>query len=103
MLDMEESYRNMETQRKIAEPLLTIPKPKTQFLQQQPQLQTKISNGTGKSKYTELLQVIGEVGQHIRPSYAGHRGSAEKIRQGIIKARALVRECLIETERSSRQ
>ncbi|OXU24040.1 hypothetical protein TSAR_014257 [Trichomalopsis sarcophagae] len=93
----------METQRKIAEPLLTIPKPKPQFLQQQPQLQTKISNGTGKSKYTELLQVIGEVGQHIRPSYAGHRGSAEKIRQGIIKARALVRECLIETERSSRQ
>lgn len=57
----------------------------------------------GTSKYAELLHVIEELGQHIRPSYAGHRGSSEKIKQGIIKARVLVKECIVETERSARQ
>ncbi|NP_001136331.1 cyclin-dependent kinase 2 associated protein 1-like isoform X1 [Nasonia vitripennis] len=111
------------TPKKIVEPLLTIPKPRPQIHQQLQQQQQnnhqqqqihylqqspKSSNGTtnmihGTSKYNELLYVIGELGQHIRPSYTGHRGSSEKIRHGIIKARALVRECLIETEKSARQ
>jgi hypothetical protein len=102
---MDENNKITETQKKIIEPLITVPKPRLQIHHQHqknfncPTL--KLVPGT--SKYAELLHVIEELGQHIRPSYAGHRGSAEKIRQGIIRARVLVRECLVETEKSARQ
>ncbi|XP_011503194.1 PREDICTED: cyclin-dependent kinase 2-associated protein 1-like [Ceratosolen solmsi marchali] len=103
--NMDENSKIMDTQKKIVEPLIIVPKPRSQIHHQQ----QKNSNCStfklvpGTSKYAELLHVIEELGQHIRPSYAGHRGSAEKIRQGIIKARVLVRECLVETEKSARQ
>lgn len=112
---MDESMKqNMNNQKKIVEPLITVPKPRPNFHNQMhTHTQSKsntnncISTGTnlvpGTSKYAELLHEIEELNQHIRPSYAGYRGSAEKIRQGIIKARILVKECLIETERSARQ
>lgn len=57
----------------------------------------------GLSKYAQLLAVIEELGKDIRPSYAGSKSSAEKLKRGIVHARILVRECLIETERSARQ
>lgn len=99
---MDENYKNMEAPKKIMEPLLNIPKPRPQIHQvQKSQSCSNVKYLPGTTKYGELLHVIEELGQHIRPSYAGHRGSAEKIRQGIIKARVLVRECLIETEKSA--
>lgn len=57
----------------------------------------------GMSKYAQLLAVIEEMGKEVRPSYSGSRSSAERLKRGIIHARILVRECLIETERSARQ
>jgi hypothetical protein len=57
----------------------------------------------GQSKYAQLLGVIEEMGREVRPTYAGSRSSAERLKRGIVHARILVRECLIETERSARQ
>lgn len=55
----------------------------------------------GHSKYAQLLAVIEEMGRDIRPTYAGSRSSAERLKRGIVHARVLVRECLLETERSA--
>ncbi|XP_074034913.1 cyclin-dependent kinase 2-associated protein 1 [Leptinotarsa decemlineata] len=55
------------------------------------------------SKYAQLLGVIEEMGREVRPTYAGSRSSAERLKRNIVSARILVRECLIETERSARQ
>lgn len=57
----------------------------------------------GQSKYAQLLGVIEEMGKDIRPTYAGSKSSAERLKRGIVHARILVRECLMETERSARQ
>ncbi|EDO47489.1 predicted protein, partial [Nematostella vectensis] len=63
------------------------------------------SQGTpvSQSKYGELLAVIEELGKDIRPTYAGSKNASERLKKGIMHARALVRECLIETERCARQ
>lgn len=55
-----------------------------------------------QSKYQQLLSVIEEMSKDIRPTYAGSKSSAERLKRGIVYARILVRECLIETERSAR-
>ncbi|XP_032803326.1 cyclin-dependent kinase 2-associated protein 1 isoform X3 [Petromyzon marinus] len=58
-----------------------------------------------QSKYAELLAVIEELGRDIRPTYAGSKSATERLKRGehsIMHARALVRECLAETERSAR-
>lgn len=72
-----------------------------------PQTQTNIQNAKlldpGLSKYAQLLGVIEEMGKEVRPTYAGSRSSAEKLKRNIVSARILVRECLIETEKSARQ
>ncbi|XP_019760340.1 cyclin-dependent kinase 2-associated protein 1 isoform X1 [Dendroctonus ponderosae] len=61
------------------------------------------ASSTGLSKYAQLLNAIEEMGKEVRPTYAGSRTSAEKLKRSIISARLLVRECLVETERSARQ
>lgn len=55
----------------------------------------------GHSKYAQLLAVIEEMGRDLRPTYAGSKSSAERLKRGIVHARVLVRECLLETERSA--
>lgn len=60
-------------------------------------------NQPSQSKYAQLLGVIEELGREVRPTYAGSRSSAERLKRGIVQARILVRECLMETERSGRQ
>ncbi len=55
-----------------------------------------------QSKYQQLLSVIEEMGKDIRPTYAGSKSSAERLKRGIVYARILVRECLVEAERSAR-
>lgn len=56
-----------------------------------------------QSKYAQLLSVIEEMGKEVRPTYAGSRSSTERLKRNIVSARILVRECLIETEKSARQ
>lgn len=53
----------------------------------------------GQSKYTELLTVLEEMGREVRPTYAGSRSSAERLKRTIVNARILVRECLLEASR----
>ncbi|CAB4067974.1 unnamed protein product [Lepeophtheirus salmonis] len=55
-----------------------------------------------QSKYQQLLSVIEEMSKDVRPTYAGSKSSAERLKRGIIFARILVRECLVETERASK-
>ncbi|XP_070571449.1 cyclin-dependent kinase 2-associated protein 1-like [Ptychodera flava] len=55
-----------------------------------------------QSKYAELLAVIEDMGRDMRPTYAGSKSSTERLKRGIVHARALVRECLAEAERSAR-
>lgn len=62
-----------------------------------------VSSASGVSKYAQLLAVLEEMGRDIRPTYTGSRSSAERLKRGIVHARLLVRECLVETERSARQ
>jgi hypothetical protein len=37
----------------------------------------------GQSKYAQLLGVIEEMGREVRPTYAGSRSSAERLKRGI--------------------
>lgn len=54
------------------------------------------------SKYAQLLAVIEEMGKEVRPCYTGSKASAERLKRAAVYARILVRECLVETERSAR-
>lgn len=92
---MEEEHGNVEITPKIMEPLLSVPNPKAYQ-------QSMVSSIPGQSKYIQLLNVIEELGRDIRPSYAGNRISAERIKRGIVHARILVKECLVETEKGIR-
>lgn len=64
---------------------------------------TTSNSQPGQSKYAQLLTVIEDMGKEVRPTYAGSRSSAERLKRNIVHARILVRECLMETERSARQ
>ncbi len=55
-----------------------------------------------QSKYVQLLAVIEDMGKDIRPTYSGSKTSSERLKRGIVHARILVRECLMECERSAR-
>jgi hypothetical protein len=55
-----------------------------------------------QSKYAQLLNVIEEMGKDIKPTYAGNKNSAERLRRAIASARILVRECQLECDRNSR-
>lgn len=46
--------------------------------------------------------VIEEMGKETRPTYSGSRTSAERLKRGIVHARILVRECLMETDKTAR-
>ncbi|XP_023723692.1 cyclin-dependent kinase 2-associated protein 2 [Cryptotermes secundus] len=83
----------------VGSPAASFPR---QHLQQQ-QSQSGPPGPPGQSKYAQLLAVIEEMGKDIRPTYAGSKSSAERLKRGIVHARILVRECLMETERSARQ
>lgn len=61
------------------------------------------NNENDVCKYAQLLTVIEDMGKDIQPSYAGSRTSAERLKRSIVHARILVRECLMEAERSARQ
>ena len=61
-----------------------------------------LSDQVPQSKYADLLAVIEELGKDIKPTYAGSRSASDRLKRGILHARALVRECLLETERSAR-
>ncbi|KAL4240915.1 Cyclin-dependent kinase 2-associated protein 1 [Mactra antiquata] len=78
----------------------------TQHQQQQQQLlaqhQQQLQHLQSQSKYTQLLAMIEDMGRDIRPTYAGSRTSAERLKRGIVHARILVRECLMECEKSAR-
>ncbi|XP_071443261.1 cyclin-dependent kinase 2-associated protein 2-like [Hetaerina americana] len=78
------------------------PQIQTPTVQQQSQVTPPIPPPP-QSKYAQLLAVIEEMGKDIRPTYAGSKSSAERLKRGIVHARILVRECLMETERSARQ
>ncbi|XP_014217599.1 uncharacterized protein LOC106646085 [Copidosoma floridanum] len=56
-----------------------------------------------ESKYAQLLAIIEGIGRDVRLSYAGSRSSAERLKCGIVRARSLVRDCLIETSLNLRQ
>jgi len=60
-------------------------------------------NNSNLTKYQQLLLVIEEIGKDIRPTYAGSKTSAERLKRSIIQARILVRECLMETERANQR
>ena len=59
-------------------------------------------NGPPASKYSQLLTVIEEMGRDIRPTYAGGKTSAERLKRSIMHGRILVRECLMECDRAAR-
>lgn len=54
-----------------------------------------------QNKYSQLLTVIQELGKDIKLTYAGSKISAERMKIGIVKARILIKECLLETEMTS--
>ncbi|CAF1163757.1 unnamed protein product [Didymodactylos carnosus] len=79
------------------------PPPPKQQSQQQQQYSTPTSTRVlSQSKYAQLLNVIEEMGKDIKPTYAGNKNSAERLRRAIASARVLVRECQLECDRNSR-
>ncbi|XP_063291029.1 cyclin-dependent kinase 2-associated protein 2 isoform X1 [Pelobates fuscus] len=67
-----------------------------------PGVKPAVSQAVSQGTYSDLLSVIEEMGREIRPTYAGSKSAMERLKRGIIHARALVRECLAETERNAR-
>ncbi|XP_011846261.1 PREDICTED: cyclin-dependent kinase 2-associated protein 2-like [Mandrillus leucophaeus] len=57
---------------------------------------------TPRIPYKDLLSVIEEMSKEIRPTYAGSKSTMKGLKRDIIHARALVGECLAETEWSVR-
>lgn len=57
----------------------------------------------GNSKYSQLLDVIEEIGKDVRPTYSGSKSSAERLRRSIGLARILIRQCIMETEPNIKQ
>jgi hypothetical protein len=76
-----------------------IPPAVQQQLNQAQQHQQRVMQQT---KYVQLLNVIEEMGKDIKPTYAGNKNSAERLRRAIASARILVRECQLECDRNSR-
>lgn len=76
-----------------------IPPAVQQQLNQAQQHQQRVMQQT---KYVQLLNVIEEMGKDIKPTYAGNKNSAERLRRAIASARVLVRECQLECDRNSR-
>lgn len=74
------------------------PKPKSPVL-----LETNSASSTSQndeecsSKYAKLLEVIEKMGKEVRLSYTGSKSSAERLKSGIVKAKNLIKDCLIET------
>ncbi|CAG5094034.1 Similar to Cdk2ap2: Cyclin-dependent kinase 2-associated protein 2 (Mus musculus) [Cotesia congregata] len=54
-------------------------------------------------RFHDAQRMAQELGRDIRLTYAGSRTSAERLKMGIIQARMLVRDCLLETEINLRQ
>lgn len=99
----------------------TGPAPSLSSLSQLPSTNGALDPAS-QTKYQQLLSVIEEMSKDIRwdqslyyyrkivlneyfifsPCYAGSKSSAERLKRGIVYARILVRECLVEAERSAR-
>lgn len=110
-----------ETSLKGTEPLITVPNPRNHQQQNSiasaARLSTNNQNkptkdtttnsissgGPTDSKYAQLLTVIEELNREVRPSYGGSRGAAERLKRGIVHAKILVRECIIECDKIARQ
>ncbi|CAF0769574.1 unnamed protein product [Rotaria sordida] len=82
-----------------SQPYVPIPPAVQQQLNQVQQHQQRVMQQT---KYVQLLNVIEEMGKDIKPTYAGNKNSAERLRRAIASARVLVRECQLECDRNSR-
>ena len=76
--------------------------PATSIAQQQAAMAMLKQAQLPQSKYGQLLAVIEDMGKDIRPTYSGSKTSAERLKRGIVHARILVRECLMECERAAR-
>lgn len=59
-----------------------------------------VSTNSTKSKYSQLLAVIQEMGRDIRPIYAGSKTAIERLKRGINQSKILIKECSMESERS---
>ena len=59
----------------------------------------KPRGGVSEQRYAELLAVIEELTKDIKPTYAGNRMAAERLKKGIALARTLARDCRVEAER----
>uniref|UniRef100_A0A7E4V9V8 BHLH domain-containing protein n=1 Tax=Panagrellus redivivus TaxID=6233 RepID=A0A7E4V9V8_PANRE len=57
----------------------------------------------GGSKYNHLLLIIEELNKDIRPTYAGNRNCAERLKRGLNHAKVLIRECQLELEKLDKQ
>uniref|UniRef100_A0A1I7YQP0 Cyclin-dependent kinase 2-associated protein 1 n=1 Tax=Steinernema glaseri TaxID=37863 RepID=A0A1I7YQP0_9BILA len=53
------------------------------------------------SKYNQLLAVIEELGKDIRPTYAGNKLCAERLKRNLIHARILTKECVVEADKAA--
>lgn len=95
------SHNSVHQQQIKQQPLPYVPVPPVvqQQLNQVQQHQQRVMH---QSKYVQLLNVIEEMGKDIKPTYAGNKNSAERLRRAIASARVLVRECQLECDRNSR-
>ncbi|CAF1336081.1 unnamed protein product [Rotaria magnacalcarata] len=91
------THNSIHPQQIKQQPHSYVPVPSV--IQQQQQQQQR---GMHPSKYAQLLNVIEEMGKDIKPTYAGNKNSAERLRRAIASARVLVRECQLECDRNSR-
>lgn len=77
----------------IAEPVSTIRNPTA--------YQQTAASSIRESKYMKLLSVIQELGRHIKPFYTGRRYAAEEVKNCLVNARVLVKECIHETQKNT--
>ncbi|XP_053204743.1 cyclin-dependent kinase 2-associated protein 1-like [Panonychus citri] len=58
------------------------------------------NGGNQTSKYNQLLAVIEEMSRDVRPIYSGSKTSTDRFKRGMIHAKVLIRECILELERN---
>lgn len=56
-----------------------------------------------QAKYNLLLGIIEELKKDVRPTYAGSKTSAERLKRNINLARIEIRNCMQELERCDQQ
>ncbi|XP_019853994.1 PREDICTED: uncharacterized protein LOC109583191 [Amphimedon queenslandica] len=54
-------------------------------------------------RYNEFVKMVNDIGKDVKPAYTNSRSHVDRLKRNITTARGILRECLGELDRLSRQ